>query len=373
MKPPTIAYLSNIHFECGASAMLPTLLESLGAVRPLIVTDRGILGAGLIDQLPLKKPILFDRVDANPTELNVMEGVACYRDHDCDSVVAIGGGSPIDCAKCVALMTTHSPPLSDYAFIRGGMTNITADKPPLIAIPTTAGTGSEVGRAALISFEDGTKLGLLSPFLIPNAVICDPHLTVGLPPMFTAATAMDAVSHCVETFCSPRFNPVADSIALDGFQRAVTNVRQAVAHGNDLQVRSEMMMAALQGGLTFQKGLGAIHSLSHPLGALKHKRLHHGTLNAIFLPHVLRYNLPLCSNRLSSLAQSIDLADCNELPDFFFELSSELGLPTKLREMDIEHADLEPLAERAMSDHCSATNPRPVTIEAYRQLYQDAY
>jgi len=268
---------------------------------------------------------------------------------------------------------THQPPLSEYAFIRGGLTKITADQPPLIAIPTTAGTGSEVGRAALITFSNDTKLGLLSPSLIPNAVICDPQLTMGLPPILTAATAMDAVSHCVETYCSPRFNPVADAIALDGFERAVANVHQAVADGSDLDTRSEMMMAALQGGMTFQKGLGAIHSLSHPLGALESKRLHHGTLNAVFLPHVLRYNKQACPDQIDRLALAIGVTDRNELPDYFTALSKELGLPTQLREMGLELVDLEPLAEPALSDHCSATNPRPVTLEACRQLYQEAY
>ena len=302
-----------------------------------------------------------------------MAGADCYRENSCDGIVAIGGGSPLDCAKCVALMATHSPPLAEYAFVRGGLSKITADKPPLIAIPTTAGTGSEVGRAALITFGTGSKLGLLSPHLIPDAVICDPQLTVGLPPTLTAATAMDAVSHCVETYCSPRFNPVADAIALDGLQRAMANIHQAVADGSDLHARSEMMMSALQGGMTFQKGLGLIHSLSHPLGSLEHNRLHHGTLNAVFLPHVLRYNMQSCPDRMHNLAVAVGVKDRDELPDFFTTLSKEIGLPTQLREMGVQPADLEPLAESAASDHCSATNPRSVTVEVCQHLYRIAY
>ncbi len=373
MRPPTIAYLSNIYFEMGAVDLLPELLDDLGVSRPLIVTDEGILAAGLTSRLRLKESAVFAEVDANPTEANVMAGANCYREYGCDGIVAIGGGSPLDCGKCVALMTTHAPPLAEYAFVRGGLSKITADKPPLIAIPTTAGTGSEVGRAALITFGTGLKLGLLSPHLISDAVICDPQLTVGLPPLLTVATAMDAVSHCVETYCSPRFNPVADAIALDGLRRAMANVHQVVADGSDLDARSEMMISALQGGMTFQKGLGLIHSLSHPLGSLEHKRLHHGTLNAVFLPYVLRYNMEACADRMDNLARTVGAEERQKLPDFFTALSKKIGLPTQLREMGVEPAELELLAEAAASDHCSATNPRPVTVEACQQLYKDAY
>ncbi len=199
----------------------------------------------------------------------------------------------------MALLATHPGPLANYAAILGGVPKITAATAPVVAIPTTAGTGSEVGRAALITLSDGRKLGFISPHLIPKAAICDPELTLGLPPRLTAATGMDAVTHCVETYLSPRFNPPAEAIALDGLARAVGSIERAVADGTDRTARQELMMAALEGGLTFQKGLGAVHALSHPLGGLKEPSLHHGTLNAVLLPAVLRFNEPHAAGQVS--------------------------------------------------------------------------
>jgi alcohol dehydrogenase class IV len=262
--------------------------------------------------------------------------------------------------------------LSDYAFLNGGLPKITGKKPPLIAIPTTAGTGSEVGRAALVSMNNGRKLAIISPHMIPNAVICDPSLTLGLPRALTAGTGMDAVAHSIETFCSPRFNPVADAIALDGFSRAYANIRKAVNEGSNLVARSEMMMAALEGGLTFQKGLGLVHSLSHPLGAVPGKRLHHGTLNAIFLPHVLRFNMEACREKMDMLARAMGASKSSNLPDLIEKLNSEIGLPSRLRDLGVQREDVEPLAEFALQDHCSLTNPRPVTQAVCQQVYEQA-
>jgi len=372
LQPPTICYLSNIYFEDGAVRLLPDLLTQLKIKRPLIVTDSGLVSTGLVEQLPLEAPIVFDGVQPNPGESDATAGVDCYRKHNCDGVIAFGGGSPIDCAKAIALLVSHEPPLLQYAFANGGLPKITANQPPLIAIPTTAGTGSEVGRAALITFNNGTKLGLLSPHLIPTAVICDPNLTLGLPPMLTAATGMDAITHCAETFCSPKFNPIAQAIALDGLSRCITNIEIVVNNGTDIDARREMMMGALQGGMTFQKGLGVVHSLSHPLGALTQIKLHHGTLNAIFLPHVIRFNLESCPDQMSKIAGAIGAKSPAALPDFFTELTDRIGLPTRLSQMGLEQSDLDPLTQQAFNDHCSATNPRPVTLEDCQQLYQDA-
>jgi alcohol dehydrogenase class IV len=367
-----ISYLSNIHFDVGASSQLADVLDAHDIDHPLVVTDQGIVDAGLLEPLGLQDAIRYDAVQTNPTEASVLAGAECYRDALCDGIVAVGGGSPIDCAKAIALIIAHDPPLSDYAFVNGGLDRITDDQPPVIAVPTTAGTGSEVGRAALIVFNDGRKLGLLSPHLIPDAVICDPNLTLGLPPVLTAATGMDAITHCVETFCSPRFNPIADAIALDGLRRACGAIERAVVDGSDLDARSEMMMAALEGGMTFQKGLGAIHSLSHPLGALPGKRLHHGMLNAIFLPHVLRFNRVACADRMARLAQTAGAPDGDALADHFAQLIKRIGLPTCLGDLDLTGEDLAPLAIAACEDHCTATNPRHLGVDDCAAIYLQA-
>jgi len=265
--------------------------------------------------------------------------------------------------------------------IEGGVGRITASKPPLIAVPTTAGTGSEVGRGALITFDvsaaaDGAaddKLALISPHLIPTAAVCDPELTLGLPPALTAGTGMDAISHCVETYLSPRFNPVAEAIALDGLSRALANLGRAVSHGDDLAARSEMLMAALEGGLTFQKGLGVIHALSHPLGGLKDKRLHHGTLNAVFLPHAIRFNHEACPAKMQVMAQLAGVSSARNLPYFFESLTASIGLPTRLRDMGVTPDDLAACLPGAVKDHSNQSNPRAVTAGDLRTLYDAAW
>lgn len=253
MRPPTIGYLTDIYFELGALSVLPDLLKKFSVKRPLLVTDKGLTAMGFASNLDISMGAVFDEIETNPTETSVLAGLEMYRENQCDGLVALGGGSVMDCAKCIGLLDHHPQPLADYAFLNGGLAKITDRKPPLIAIPTTAGTGSEVGRAALITMDSGRKMAFLSPKLIPSSVICDPTLTLKLPRGLTASTGMDAISHCVETFCSPRFNPVADAIALDGLQRAYTNIQEAVHDGSNLDVRAEMMMAALEGGMTFQK------------------------------------------------------------------------------------------------------------------------
>ena len=373
MKPPTISYLTDVWFEAGISSELPTILERFRITRPLVVTDPGVVEVGIIRQLGVGSFPVFDDVETNPTETSVLAGADAYRGSGCDGLVAVGGGSPMDCAKCIALLVTHPPPLDQYAFLNGGLPKITDNKPPVICVPTTAGTGSEVGRAALITMRGGDKLAVLSPKLIPNAAVCDAKLTLDLPPKLTAATGMDAISHCVETFCSPRINPVADAIALDGLGRAYRNILEATKNGSNIDARTEMMMAALQGGMTFQKGLGAIHSLSHPLGGLTTKRLHHGMLNAIFLPHVLRFNFDACPDKMDRMSKAIGVGAGQELPRAFERLIADLGLPLKLRELGVLIDDLTPLAPAAARDHSSPTNPKPLTPDDCRRLIQAAY
>lgn len=371
-----ITYLTRIVFDDGAIDRLGDLCADLRIARALLVTDQGIVRAGLaqraLDPLGSRHAATYDQTPSNPTEAAVLEALAIYREADCDGIVAIGGGSSIDLAKAVALLATHEPPLARYAAIEGGIARITKPTAPLIAIPTTAGTGSEVGRAALVTLEDGRKLGIISPRMIPDIALCDPGLTVGLPPSLTAATGMDALTHCIETFLSPRVNPPADAIALDGAGRAMAWIERAVADGSDREARWQMMMASLQGGLCFQKGLGAVHSMSHPLGSLKEPVLHHGTLNAVILPAVLRYNAGHVGDKYRRLAQAMGLDAEADLADAIAGLNARLGLPPNLRAMGVSEAVLPRMVDGAVADHSTATNPRPVERTDFERLFAEA-
>jgi 4-hydroxybutyrate dehydrogenase len=368
-----ISYLTTIRFGYGELAALKDDLEQLGVRRPLIVADEGIVLAGLVERVADAAPDIrgapvFKDTPTNPTEEALEAALALYRTQDCDGVIAVGGGSPIDLAKGVALLATHDGPLERYAAILGGIPLITDAVAPIVAVPTTAGTGSEVGRAALITLRDGRKLGFISPHLIPDRAICDPELTLGLPPGLTAATGMDAVTHCIETYLSPRDNPPAEAIALDGLSRAIAHLERAVANGGDRDARREMMMAALEGGLTFQKGLGAVHSLSHALGGMKELRLHHGTLNAILLPPVLRYNRSAAEGKYAKLAKAMGLKTGEDIASFIEGLNARLGLPKGLSEMGVGRQVVQPIAAAAMADHSTATNPRPLSPDDFAKL-----
>lgn len=373
-----ISYLTTIRFDFDALAELGNDLAELKIARPLIVTDHGVIAAGLLERLQEAAPTLagapvFADVPSNPTEAATEAALAVYREQGGDGIVALGGGSPIDLAKAVALLATHDGPLERYAVILGGLARITAAVAPVIAIPTTAGTGSEVGRAALVTLRDGRKLGFLSPYLIPKRAICDPGLTLGLPPLLTAATGMDALTHCVETFLSPRDNPPAEAIALDGLRRAFRHLERAVADGADRPARREMMMAALMGGLTFQKGLGAVHALSHPLGGFTELGLHHGTLNAVLLPAVLRFNADAAAEKYAAIRRVLDLPGETDLGRVVADLTARLGLPTSLSAMGVPRAVLAPTAAQATLDHSAATNPRPAGESDYLALLEAAY
>lgn len=373
MKHPTISYLCNVQYGPGSREDLPGLLSHLKVTRPLLVTDEGVMAAGIPEQLPGTPTAIFSSIESNPSEESVLAGLEVYRANDCDGIIAIGGGSPIDCAKCISLLATHEGTLESFAFANGGHEKITANKPPLIAVPTTAGTGTEVGRAGLVTMTSGSKLAIVSAYLYPDWSICDAELTLGLPPGLTAATGMDAVSHCIETYCSPRYNPVADAIAIDGLVRAVNNIRTAYRDGSNIEARCDMMMAATQGALSFAKGLGAVHAVSHPLGALKDRRLHHGTLNAVLMPHVIRFNVDSIASRIDDMTRALGLPPgADSFCTFLNQLLDDLELPHSLGDMGVIDTDLSHIPEDALIDHCAATNPREMTLENTAQLLRDA-
>jgi 4-hydroxybutyrate dehydrogenase len=373
----TITYLTNINFGLGSADSLAETLRELGVSKPLVISDHGVRAAGLLQRRVFEflatAPTFLD-VPSNPTESAVVSGLELYRQSGCDGVVAIGGGSPIDLAKGVALLATHEGELERYAAILGGLTRITSAVAPLVAVPTTAGTGSEVGRAALITLNDGRKLGFISPHLIPRRAICDPELTMGLPPGLTASTGLDALSHCIETYLSPRFNPPAEAIATDGFKRIWNALPIAYADGSNAQARTDLMMGALEGGMTFQKGLGAVHALSHALGGLKEAKLHHGTLNAILMPTVLRWNVAVdaVAHKVDHLERLAGLEQTT-LADALDELNRRLGIIPRLSDLGVPRDVIDWVCERAIADHSHPTNPRSLTKEDYATILETVF
>jgi alcohol dehydrogenase class IV len=374
----TISYLTTVQFDYGAIRLLGAECKRLGITRPLVVTDRGIRAAGLLERLRESLAAatsfeVYEGTPANPTEAAVRQALAQYRQAEANGIVAMGGGSSMDLGKAVALLATHAEPLAQYAAVEGGVPRITAAVAPLIAIPTTAGTGSEVGRGSVIVLDDGRKLGFLSPHLLPKVALCDPELTLGLPSLLTAATGMDAVAHCVETFLAPAVNPPAEAIAIDGLTRAAAHIERATGNGQDREARWNMMMAAMEGALAFQKGLGAVHSLSHPLGALPGLKLHHGTLNAVLMPAVLRFNRASVGDKLARIGRAMGLRDGADVPQAVADLNRRLGLPAGLEAMGVPREALGRIAEAAPKDHCHATNPRPASVSDYLAILEEAY
>ena len=379
----TILYLTQIHLDFGTVQLLPAECERVGIRKALVVTDPGVRDAGVLAQaLAGLKDVphaVFDQTPSNPTEAAVRAAVERFEREGCDGLVAIGGGSSIDLAKGVAIAATHPGPLKTYATIEGGSPRITERVAPLIAVPTTAGTGSEVARGAIVIVDDGRKLGFHSWHLVPRSAICDPALTLGLPPLLTAATGMDAIAHCMETFMAPAVNPPADGIALDGLERGWAHIARATADGSDREARWNMMSASMQGAMAFQKGLGVVHSLSHSLGGLN-PRLHHGTLNAMFLPAVIRFNAGADSlqreRRLQRMAHAMGVGGCDErgteLAEAVREMNRRLGLPTGLGDLGVEASMFDRIIDGAMKDHCHKTNPRIASADDYRQILAES-
>ena len=372
-----ILYVTNILIDFGVLAQLKAECERVGIGRPLVVTDAGVKAAGLLDRvqqaLGTVAHAVFDATPSNPTEAAVRAAAAIYQAQGCDGLIALGGGSAIDCAKGVAIAVAHPGPLKTYATIEGGSPKITAAVAPLIAIPTTAGTGSEVARGAIIIVDDGRKLGFHSWHLVPKTALLDPELTLGLPPVLTAATGMDAIAHCMETYMSAAFNPPADGIALDGLMRGWAHIERATRDGQDREARLNMMSASMQGAMAFQKGLGCVHSLSHSLGGAN-PRLHHGTLNAVFLPAVIRFNAEaphmLREQRLQRMAWAMGLPSGSDVAEAVRDMSARLGLPSGLDAMGVGPDLFDRVIQGAMADHCHTTNPRLASADDYRFMLE---
>ena len=370
----TWAFPTTIVFGAGAIRTAADHVRRLGAERALIVCDAGVVKVGIAERV---RGVLddggiatavFDSVDPNPIEKNVLDGVAAYRAHDATCIVAVGGGSPLDAGKLIALKVTHERPLVDYDDAAGGDRFIRADVPPIVTIPTTAGTGSEVGRSGVVTLEaTGRKTVIFSPHLLAKVALLDPELTRSMPARVTAATGFDALTHCLEAFCSLGDHPMADAIALGGLELCAANLARAVEHGDDLAARGAMMKAAMMGAVAFQKGLGACHSLAHPLSS--EKGLHHGLANALCLPAVVEFNEAAIHAKLERVRAVLD-ANAKTCTDAVRALRKRVGLPDGLRHEGVTDADIPKLSQKAFEDACHQSNPRRASRDDLATLYR---
>ena len=358
---------------------LGSACKNLNIKKPLLVTDSGLAKSDIIKNAlsSLKKEEilveLYSDVVGNPTGTNVNEGVECFKKNNCDGVIAFGGGSGLDVGKAIAFMSGQNLPIWDFEDVGDNWTKANSDKiAPIIAVPTTAGTGSETGRASVILNEDtGVKNIIFHPKFLPSIVILDPILTVGLPPKITAATGMDALAHNLEAYCAPGFHPMADGIALEGMRLINKWLLEAVNNGTNIEARMNMLTAASMGSTAFQKGLGAIHSLSHPVNALNN--VHHGLSNAIFMPYVLTFNKDVIENKIIKVCDYLELRDksFNGFIEWVLDLRKKLDLPHKLSEV-IEEKDfeLDRLSKMALEDPSTSGNPKKLTESDMKIMYQ---
>ena len=382
------SFPATIHFGAGARKLVAGHLAAQGVARPLVVTDRGIAG------LPLLKSFLaelggldagvYSDIGGNPVRKQVMDGADAYRAHRADAVIGLGGGAALDVAKAIALMADHPGDILEYAWDHPQVRPIDRAIPWFVALPTTAGTGSEVGRSSVIS-DDVThvKKIIFSPLLLAKAVYADPELTLGLPTLITAATGMDALTHNVESYLSPAYHPLCDGIALEGVRIAARALPLAVKNGRDLAARSDMLMASLMGAIAFQKDLGAVHSCAHALSTVAD--MHHGLANGIMIDHVMRFNLPAATEKMAELAHVVRApggdtgsadARANAFIAWLTALKASLDIPAKLSDYCAPRAlaksDLPRLVEVATADICHQTNPRPCAAADFEKIFAGA-
>ena len=373
----TFYYPTKIIFGPGAIERLPLEIEAFRMLRPLVVTDGGLAKSPVFDRVLgiIRKrsgdAVVFDQVLPNPTERNVLEGVARYQEAKCDGVIGVGGGSPLDAAKAITLKATHPLPLADYDDLKDGSDRISSNVPPFLAVPTTSGTGSDVSRSSVITLTaTNRKTVIFSPFLMPKVSVSDPELTLGMPVHITAGTGMDAFTHNLEAYLAKGYHPLSDAIALGGVKLVWQYLPRAVVDGNDLEARTQVMAAAIMGATAFQKGLGAVHSLAHPLSTIA--GMHHGTSNAVLLPPVMRFNATVVADRLKDLATAMSAEPTVDAAiQRVLELNRLCRIGT-LRDYRVTEDMIVPMAAKAMEDGCRLCNPRDVSEQDMIQLYKEA-
>jgi 4-hydroxybutyrate dehydrogenase len=370
-------YLTQCTFDFGALGQLPKVLKAHGVARPFVVTDPGLKANGLLDRLlaALSEPPagVFTETPANPTESASAKAADAYRASGADGIVAFGGGSSMDLAKAMGLMVTHEGPFERLGGSKRGMKFITKI-PPLIAVPTTAGTGSEVSPGAVVILDNGMKETFVSAHLVPSAAICDPELTLGLPPALTAATGMDAMTHCIEAVLSVVVHPPAEAIGIDGAERIGVWLERAVKDGSDREARWHMMMGSFEGALAFAKGLGAVHGLSHALGRIKDLKLHHGTLNAVILPHSLAMiaETGAAEEKFARLRRALGLGANADVAQYISDLNARIGLPPSLSAMGVMQEHGDGAVDYAVVDLATLSNAVPFDADKYRDLFKRA-
>lgn len=376
---PVMNHLTTCHFDRGMLAKAHDIARAAGVTAPFIVTDPGLKSIGVLDQLlavlPTAPAGVFTDTPANPTERAARDGAAQFIACGADGIIALGGGSSMDMGKAIGFIARHEGPIEKFGATQRGSKFITPI-PPLIAIPTTAGTGSEVSVGFVLILENGRKETFVSPHLIPKAALCDPDLTLGLPAALTAATGMDAVTHCIEAVLSPMVNPPAEAIGYDGVWRAVGQgmLKRAVANGQDGEARWHMMMASYEGALAFVRGLGAVHGLSHALGRLEDLKLHHGTLNAIILPHSLAMieEAGAAGEKRARLAQAMGLEAGALLSGAIAELNAAIGIPKTLSAIGVTTAHKDGALDYALSDLATGSNAIKIDRDGYAALFDRA-
>jgi alcohol dehydrogenase class IV len=378
------SYPNRIVFGPGAITQLPDLLTEFGSKRVLLVTDEGLVQAGLADRVRSQievnaEAILFTEVEPNPTERCVDRAAELLKGESCDLVIGLGGGSAMDAAKAAALRKNHHASFNDYEIQIGGDRNMTETVPPIIAIPTTAGTGSEVGRSSVVTLAEGNRKAIIcGPKLLPSVGVCDPDLTIGLPPHITAATGMDALTHNIEAYLSTAYHPICDAVALGGVQLASENLETAVKDGVNIEARSNMMLSSSMGAIAFQKDLGAAHSLAHPLSTIA--GVPHGLANAIILSHVMAFNKAAAAERLGDIARAmgcpVDGASSDERADTAIgavqALTERIDIPRTLSAVGVTESQIPEMVEQAVSDPNHLTNPRSCSSEDFDRLYRQA-